>query len=87
MIPARKQERRETMEYHGVRHWLRQLRLQKDLSQSVVGAMCGVSQAAYNNVERGYRNPSDAFKAKIAEALDFPVSRWDEEEAKRGPAG
>lgn len=75
------------MEYRGVRHWLRQIRLQKDMSQSVVAAMCGVSQAAYNNVERGYRNPSDDFKAKIAEALDFPVSRWHDEEEKRGAAG
>ena len=70
------------MEYHGPRTWLRLIRTERNLSQSMVAAMCGTSQAHYNNVERGYRKPSDEFKAKIAEALSFPVERFDQEDAK-----
>ncbi len=74
------------MDYNGPRKWLRMIRLEKELSQAKLASMVGTSQSAYNLIEQGCRNPSDELKAKIAEALEFPVERFEQEDLKREAA-
>lgn len=53
---------------------IKKFRLEKKLTQKELGDRLGVSQATYQQWEKGKRNPKRETIIKIANALDIPVS-------------
>ena len=66
-----------------VREWLISIRGEKGLSQGQVAAMAGISQPSYFEIEKGISNPRPATAQKIGAALDFPWTRFFEDEAEK----
>jgi len=54
-----------------MRHWLKELRLRKKMTQSQVAEGVGVTTQHYNYIENGERNPSPEIAKKIADILGF----------------
>lgn len=54
-----------------MRQWLKELRLEKGLTQNEVAEKCNVERAYYTMIETGARNPSVNVAMSIAEALEF----------------
>ncbi len=54
-----------------MRHWLRNKRLGKNMTQKDVAKKVGVERAYYTMIESNYRNPSIKIAKKIAEILEF----------------
>ena len=67
-----------------VRTWLRELRLQKGLSEAAVAKRAGIAQPFYHNIEMGNKNPSVYTAKKLAVALELPWTRFYEDERKEG---
>lgn len=70
------------MAYYGCREWLKELRMNKGYSQSMLAAICEMTQTSYANIELGYRKASRKYAEKIAAALGFPIERFEEEDEK-----
>jgi DNA-binding XRE family transcriptional regulator len=71
-------------EVHKARKWfcdlgqrIRKLRVAKALRQNDLARKTGLSQGAISRIERGLLAPTQATVAKIAEALDVPLSQID----------
>jgi len=71
------------MAYFGKNEWLVKIRKEKNISQGLLAAECGCSQAMYSRIELGFSDPSEELAQKIADYLGFPVERFREEKAKR----
>lgn len=54
---------------------LRQLREKKGLSQEAFADLCELDRTYISGIERGKRNPSLRNLAKIAAALQLPISQ------------
>lgn len=54
-----------------MRHWLKELRLRKKMTQSQVAQNVGITTQHYNYIENGERNPSPEIAKKIAVILGF----------------
>lgn len=52
---------------------IRQLRIEKGLSQKTLGEKCGITQQAINRIEWGHANIDIKMLVKIANALDVKV--------------
>lgn len=52
---------------------IRQLRIEKGLSQKTLGEKCGITQQAVNRIEWGHGNIDIKMLIKIADALDVKV--------------
>ena len=50
---------------------LEKIRFKKGLSQEAVAKACGISRAAYTNIENGKRKPSPELAQKIGKVLGF----------------
>jgi putative transcriptional regulator len=57
-----------------MRHWLKQMRLAKGLTQLEVADMSGISRSYYADVERGDANASGRAAMGIANTLGFDMS-------------
>lgn len=57
-----------------MRHWLKQIRLSKGLTQFQVAELSGISRSYYADVERGTANAGGATAKSIADALGFDMS-------------
>jgi transcriptional regulator with XRE-family HTH domain len=54
---------------------VRELRLERELSQEAFAAACQLDRTYISGIERGVRNPSLINIARIARALKVPVAR------------
>jgi len=64
---------------------IRELRLRTGLSQEKMAVKAGLDRTYYAGIERGERNPSVKQLAKIAAALEIPISAlFAESEQGRG---
>ena len=57
-----------------MRHWLKQFRKAKGLTQKQVAELCGISRSYYAGVEHGSANASGEAAKLIADALGFDMS-------------
>jgi len=57
-----------------MRHWLKQMRLAKGLTQDQVAKLSGISRSYYADVERGTANAGGSTAKSIADALGFEMS-------------
>lgn len=53
------------------RKWLKEIRLAKNLTQSQVSKLAGISRSYYTNIETGIKTPAVPVAKKIAEILGF----------------
>lgn len=58
-----------------MRHWLKMLRLRKEMTQSQVAQLAGITTQHYSFIEHGERNPSPTIAKRIAKALGFE-DKW-----------
>lgn len=58
------------------RHWLREAREQKKLSQEQVSEMLGLNRATYCRYERGERTPSPAIAGDIGHLMNVPKEKF-----------
>ena len=65
-----------------MRKWLRDARSVKKMTEKSVADMACIAQPFYHNIETGRKNPSPETAKKIASVLDFPWTRFFEEERK-----
>lgn len=56
-----------------MRNWLKQLRLQRKLTQEEVAKLCDISRSFYTHIEKGNKTPSVEVAKKISRTLGF---RW-----------
>jgi len=63
-----------------LRKWLKEIRLNKDLTQFDVASMSGIDVTMYNKIELGNRVPSVETAKAIANVLGFPWTRFFEAE-------
>ena len=63
-----------------MREWLRVKRTDASMTEMEVSKLAGVAQPFYHNIEMGYKNPSVETAKKIAAVLEFPWTRFYEEE-------
>lgn len=61
-----------------MRNWLRNKRLEKQLTQSQLAKMVGADATMISKIEVGERRPSVELAKKIAEALGFDWTRFYE---------
>lgn len=54
---------------------IRQLRLERGLSQEEVAHRVGIVTSYFGQIERGRRNPTIGVMGRIADALDVPLVR------------
>ena len=59
-----------------MREWLRQIRIDKRLSEKAVAEAAGISQPSYHRIETGTRNPTVSTAKAIGEVLDFRWTRF-----------
>ena len=52
---------------------IKELRLQKKISQTEIAYRCGFDKSNYNTIESGKRNPTITSLLKIAKALDIQL--------------
>lgn len=57
-----------------MRHWLKQMRNAKGLTQKQVSDLCGISRSYYADIERGDANAGGTTAKKIADVLGFDMS-------------
>lgn len=57
-----------------MRHWLKQIRLAKNLTQFQVAEMSGISRSYYADIERGTANAGGATAKRIADVLGFEMT-------------
>jgi transcriptional regulator with XRE-family HTH domain len=57
-----------------MRHWLKQMRLAKGLTQLEVADLSGISRSYYADVERGDANAGGQAAKRIADTLGFDMS-------------
>jgi len=57
-----------------MRHWLKQMRLAKGLTQVEVAKLSGISRSYYADIERGTANAGGSTAKSIADALGFEMS-------------
>ncbi|HHX50559.1 MAG TPA: helix-turn-helix transcriptional regulator [Clostridia bacterium] len=65
-----------------MRLWLRNRRIEENLTQSEVAELAGVDVTMINKVELGERRPSVEVAKKIATVLGFDWTRFYEEKQK-----
>lgn len=65
-----------------MRHWLKQMRLAKGLTQVEVANMSGISRSYYADVERGTANAGGSTAKSIADALGFEMSLFFTDERR-----
>ncbi len=53
---------------------IKELRLQKKISQTEIAYICGFDKSNYNTIESGKRNPTLASLLKIAKALNISLT-------------
>ena len=53
------------------REWLKNIRIEKQVSQTKISGSIGISQQSYCNIELGKRNPCVKTAQAIAELLGF----------------
>lgn len=63
-----------------MREWLLTARKKKGMSQSEIAEMCGIKAPSYCTIENGKNFPSIATAKKIAAVLNFPWTKFFEEE-------
>lgn len=63
-----------------MRKWLKEIRLNKNMTQSDVADMSGIDVTMYNKIELGNRDPSVETAQAIANVLGFPWTRFYEPE-------
>ena len=61
-----------------MRNWLRNKRLEKQLTQAQLAEMVGADATMISKIEVGERRPSVELAKKIAEALGFDWTRFYE---------
>jgi len=54
-----------------MRTWLKELRIQRGLTQNEVAELSNIERAYYTMIEQGNRNPSVAVAKSIADAIGF----------------
>lgn len=59
--------------------WLKTVRIAASMTQEQVANKAQISQPAYTNIEKGYRNPSIKTAKKIAAVLGFDWQRFYDE--------
>ena len=52
---------------------IKEIRLQKEISQTEIAYRCGFDKSNYNTIESGKRNPTIISLLKIAKALDVSL--------------
>lgn len=57
-----------------MRHWLKQMRKAKDLTQFQVAQLSGISRSYYADIERGVANAGGQAAKNIADVLGFDMS-------------
>lgn len=67
---------------YGRRDWLRDMRTSRELTQTDVARMLGISHDHYQRIEYGQRNPSSMLARKIAVLFDVPMERFYEATAR-----
>lgn len=61
---------------------LKAIRVNKGLSQRQVADACGVTQAAYCNIELGKKKPSVSLAKRLGEILSVDWTRFYDDEAE-----
>lgn len=61
------------MKFDDVYKKIRQLRIEKGISQKALGEKCGLTQQAINRIEQGQRNIDIDLLLKITNALDVKI--------------
>jgi transcriptional regulator with XRE-family HTH domain len=70
------------MEATTLRTWLKNIRTEKNLTQSEIAKMAGVDVTMISKIELGERRPSVEVAKKIAAVLGFDWTRfYDDEQA------
>lgn len=64
----------ETRAIKNLSRRVRQLRLDKDLTQEECAARAGIATVYLSGVERGVRNPTVKVLARLADALEVEIS-------------
>ena len=72
------------MAYIGKREWLTKIRKEKGYSQALTAAMSDISLPTYNQIELGYRMPSETMMKNIAKTLGFAYEDFVREEQAAG---
>lgn len=57
-----------------MRHWLKQFRIAKELTQKQVAEKSGISRSYYADIERGDADAGGRAAASIAKTLGFDMS-------------
>lgn len=65
------------------REWLKDIRINKKISQTKISSSIGISQQHYCNIELGIRNPSVKIAQSIAAILNFDWTMFYEKGKKR----
>lgn len=65
-----------------MRHWLKQFRLIKGLTQEEVAKISGISRSYYADVERGVANAGGGAAKRIADALGFDMALFFEDKLR-----
>ncbi|WP_286153782.1 helix-turn-helix domain-containing protein [Sporofaciens musculi] len=61
------------MKFEDIYKKIRQLRIEKGISQKALGEKCGLTQQAINRIEQGQRNIDIDLLLKITNALDVKI--------------
>lgn len=61
-----------------MRTWLKEIRLNKKMSQLKIANEVEISRAFYTQIELGNRDPSVRIAKRIAEVLDFDWTKFYE---------
>lgn len=54
-----------------IRHWLKNTRIEKGMTQKYVAECVGITQPSYHQIESGENNPTIETAKKIAAVLGF----------------
>ena len=54
-----------------IRHWLKNTRIEKGMTQKIVAEYVGITQPSYHQIESGENNPTIETAKKIAAVLGF----------------
>lgn len=65
-----------------MRHWLRQMRLSKNMTQEQVAKLSGISRSYYADVERGVANAGGSAAKRISDTLGFDMSLFFEDKVR-----
>lgn len=67
-----------------MRNWLRELRLENNLTEKQVADAIGIKQAPYHRIEAGHSNPKVENAKKIGNLLNFDWRLFYTDEQKAG---